>query len=716
MIYTAIGFLKTTQQVVVDSTVKDLPVVVLKADATTLKEVVVKSDKPLIEQRADRLVYNAEADKTTMGGTAADVLRNVPMLSVDGNGNVQLRGSSNIRVLINNRPSSIIAASVADALRQLPADMVKTVEVITSPSARYDAEGTAGVINIITKKNTLQGVTGMVNIIPGNVSTIGFGNLSFRRKRFGITTNISTNQFYNTGTTLLERHNYTDNSTLLQEGRTRNRSGFLSPQIGFDVTLNDRNSISGGLNYSPSQDKVRNELEVTRTLAGLPERRNEIAILNHTRQVGYDYNLDYLRTFKDPQKEFSFLMLYSRNHSDNISNQDHYTQTKEVSYLQRNENKSENKEATFQADYTQPLKNKTAFEVGLKAVLREAESNVQYKDIYPLTTQEGTAENIFGYHQNVIAGYLSYSFKALKKVNVKIGSRYENTAIDADFKTNNIAFSSSYDNLIPSINAAYTFKEKHTLRMAYTQRLQRPQLFYLNPYREVIAPQVVRFGNPELDAEVASLYEVGYGTYAPNFSFNASVYGRVTNNAIASSLSLVQDTSYISFLNIARNQTYGTSISGNWKPVKAWSLNGNANVYFAKLQGDATSNKGWMYSLFVGSNLDLGKGWHHGFTGSFNSRRVNLQGRMAAFYYHNTTLRKELFKKRGSLGINLANPLMKGTRVRNNLYTPTFEQREDNINYTRGVRLAFTCRFGKLQQKPPRKPKKTISNDDALRG
>ena len=126
------------------------------------------------------------------------------MLSVDGDGNVQLRGSSNIRVLINNRPSSLIASSIADALRQLPADMIKTVEVITSPSAKYDAEGTAGVINIITKKNTLQGITGTVNIVPGNVSTIGFGNLNFRRKRFGITTSIGTNQFYNTGTTYLE--------------------------------------------------------------------------------------------------------------------------------------------------------------------------------------------------------------------------------------------------------------------------------------------------------------------------------------------------------------------------------------------------------------------------------------------------------------------------------------------------------------------------------
>ena len=153
------------------------------------------------------------------------------------------------------------------------------------------------------------------------------------------------------------------------------------------------------------------------------------------------------------------------------------------------------------------------------------------------------------------------------------------------------------------------------------------------------------------------------------------------------------------------------------KPVKAWALNGNANFYYVELNGDGLSNEGLMFNLFVGSNLDLGKGWWHGFTGSFTSRRVILQGKQAIFYYHNTTLRKDVWNKRGSIGINLANPFMRGTRVRNDIATVTFSQSEENINYTRGVRLSFQYRFGQLQQaKAPRKAKKTINNDDALRG
>jgi outer membrane receptor protein involved in Fe transport len=713
---TAVGYQPHSSEVRI-ITSSDLGLITMGAATSTLKEVVVKTDKPLIEQKADRLVYNAENDKSTLGGTAADVLRNVPMLSVDGNGNVQLRGSSNIRVLINNRPSSIMASSIADALRQIPADMVKTVEVITSPSAKYDAEGTAGVINIITKKNTLQGVTGSATIVPGNVSTIGNASLNYRRKQFGLNGTVSTNQFYNTGTTYLERYSYNDKALFIQDGKTRNRSGFINPQLGFDLTLDEKNSIGGGVRFSTSHDYVTNKQVLTNSINGTTTRVSNLDLVNRSNGTGYDFNLDYLRTFKDPQQEFSILTLYSIENEDNEANQDEFNPSKELSYQQRNLNESRNVEATLQADYTQPLKNKTLFEIGAKTVLRKATSDVDYKSIYPLAGQQAFSENVFSYNQDVWAAYITYAFKMLKKVNVKLGTRYENTGIRADFRTRDFSFNTGYDNLIPSINASYTFNEKHTLRAAFTQRLQRPQLFFLNPYREVIAPQIIRQGNPELDPELSNLYEINYGTYASSFSINASMYGRTTSNAIASVLSLSNDTSYIRFQNIARNETYGLSLSGSVKPVKRWSLNGNFNLYHSTLYGDNGTNQGWMYNFFVGSNLDLGKGWYHGFTGSFNSRRVTLQGRMAAFYYHNTHVRKDVLKKKGSVGINLANPFMKGTRVRNNLVTSAFEQMESNINYTRGIRLTLTYRFGTLQQaKPPRKPKKSINNDDALRG
>ena len=713
---TAVGFKEQTVSLNASIEGYDLGEVALQTGTGMLTEVIIKTDKPLIEQKADRLVYNAEKDLSTLGGTAADVLRNVPMLSVDGNGNVQLRGSSNIRVLVNNKPSSIIAVSVADALRQLPADVVKAVEVITSPGAKYDAEGTAGIINLITKKNMLQGITGSVLIVPGNVSTIGNAGLNLRRPNYGLSFSAGINQFYNTGKAYLERLNLADNSVFIQDGRTRNRSGFVSPRLGFDVTLNEHHSISGGVAYTPSHNTVRNNQTVTRKIPGLLENVTALNLLSRSTDIGYDANFEYLRTFKDPQKELSVLALYSITDSDNEANQDEFGSGKEVVYQQRNLNRSQNREATFQVDFTQPLKNKTLLEMGAKSILRKASSDVSYRDIYPPSGVERTAENLFSYNQDVWAGYLSYGFKLWDKVQVKAGARYERTSIFADYKTKDYSFSTGYDNLIPSLNAAYTFKQRHTIRIAFTQRLQRPQLYFLNPYREVVAPQIIRQGNPALNAELADLYEIGYGTYGASFSFNASAYARITDNAITSAISLENDTTYVRFFNIAKNKTVGGSVSSSLKPWKTVGVNANANVYYAKLQGDGVSNSGWMYSFFTGLTIELGKGWFYSFTGSFNSRRVSLQGRTASFYYHNTTLRKDIWNKRGTIGINLANPLMKGTRYRNELATATFQQVEDRIDYTRGVRLSFSYRFGSLQgAKAPRKPKKSINNDDALR-
>ncbi|MBC5992404.1 TonB-dependent receptor domain-containing protein [Pontibacter cellulosilyticus] len=692
-------------------------VITLTPDAKQLKEVVITGQKPLIEEKVDRLVYNADQDISTKGGTAADVLRNVPMLTVDGDGNVQMRGSSNIMVLINNRPSSIMAGSVADAVRQIPADVIKSVEVITSPSAKYDAEGTAGVINIITKKNTLQGVTGGGYITPGNVSTIGNANLNYRQKQFGINSSIGTNQFYNNGTTLLERLSYVNNTLLRQSGKTRNRSGFINPALGFDVDLNERNSLGGGVRFNSGYNYVKNDQQVTESRAGDLLSESDVDVVSKSNSLGYDLNLDYLRTFKKPQQEFSILTLYSKFNADNQANQDAFNEDGQLTYLQRNLNESQNEELTLQTDYIHPFENKTMLELGAKTIQRFASSDVSYFSEFPQSDRILASDNIFSYNQDVYAGYFTYGFQVKKKLNVKVGARYEQTAINADFKTQKNAFETDYENLIPSVALSYTLKEKHTFRANYTQRIQRPQLFFLNPYEEAVSPNVIQKGNPELDPELTDLYDLSYGTYNNIVSFNLGLFARITDNAITTDPFLRNDTTVITFQNIARNTTYGVNVYGSVKPKKGWTVNSNVNLYHASLNGNNLSNSGWMYNINSSTSIELGKGWVTRFNGSFNSRRVTLQGKMASFYYHNMTLRKEILNKRGGIGINLANPFMKGTRVRNDLQTATFEQMERNINFTRGIRGTLEFRFGKLEQnKAPRRAKKSISNDDALRG
>ncbi|MDX5347190.1 MAG: TonB-dependent receptor, partial [Hymenobacteraceae bacterium] len=241
----------------------DLGTIQLKPDVKTLQEVEVVGEKLLIEDRVDRMVYNAEKDATTAGTSAAEVLQKVPMVTVDLDGNVQLRGSSNVRVLINNKPSTIMAASVADALRQIPADMIKTVEVITSPSAKYDAEGTAGIINIITKKNTLQGVNGNVNSSLGTRYSNLFLSTNMRRNNFGINANVGGNFFNNKGYSRYTRTDFVSadaRNLTYQQSDYHNFNVFNYGQIGFDYDINKKITINGSVRMHLGNMRNDNQL------------------------------------------------------------------------------------------------------------------------------------------------------------------------------------------------------------------------------------------------------------------------------------------------------------------------------------------------------------------------------------------------------------------------------------------------------------------------
>lgn len=489
--------LRTIENVTVasDNAEVNIGTVSLASDVKKLSEVVVTGEKPLVEEKIDRTVYNAEKDITNAGGNAADVLQKVPSLSVDTDGNVQLRGSSTVRVLINNKPSSIMAGNVADALKQIPADIIKSVEVITSPSAKYDAEGTAGIINIITKKDSgLQGVKGSVSATAGTRSSNGNGSLNMRNGKFGINANTSTVQFYNHGdmtniTVLPKYSTATDNRSIREQfGDTKIRGGFMNAQLGFDYDITPKNSLSGSIRRNGGEFRMENDQRQIFTTNGVPV--NDLTfntdVVNRNQRQGTDLNLDFVHTFNEPQQELTFLSQYSVTDADTRNYQDRYNAGEAPFYLQRNNNDGGNDELTFQLDYVHPFENKTTLEVGAKSIFRDVSSDAFYKDIYPDT--EDTGCEIFEYGQDVLASYLTYGFTVKKKLNVKLGGRYEHTEINADLITARNAFSDNYDNFIPSIAFSYTLKEKHTLKANFTQRIQRPSLFYLNPYDQEQAP------------------------------------------------------------------------------------------------------------------------------------------------------------------------------------------------------------------------------------
>ncbi len=721
--------LKVVEDVTIASEYADvnIGIVSLASDTKRLSEVVITGEKPLVEEKIDRTVYNAEKDITNAGGNAADVLQKVPSLSLDTDGNVQLRGSSNVRVLINNKPSSIMAGNIADALKQIPADQIKSVEVITSPSAKYDAEGTAGIINIITKRDGgLAGVTGSWALSAGTRGSNGNGSLNIRRGKLGLNGTFGSNMFYNKGDMTNTILIPSTQSESFQSGDTQINGNFMNGQLRMDYDFNPQNSLSAGVRLNGGNFRMENDQENIDKKSGKITNSFLNDIRNKNNRQGIDYNIDFTHYFKKPQQELAILSQLSTTTTETFNNQDRYNTGEKPFYLQRNANDGGNDELTFQVDYTHPFDNKTVLEIGAKSIYRDVTSDGFYN-----FTQNGNTSssgNTFVYEQDVLATYFTYGFMLKKLLNVKLGSRYEQTQVNGDFKNGSERkiFTDDYENFIPSLALSYSYKNVHTFKANYTQRIQRPSLFFLNPFRQVQSANTATEGSTELEPELTNLYELGYSTFFKTTSVNATLYMRHTDNAIET-VATIDDktnTTVLSFRNIAQNKTYGISLFGNTKPTNAWTIGGSSNIYFVDLASQYTRNSGWMYNINLNSSYTLGKGISAQFNGGFNSRRVQLLGKFNAFSYHSLAFKKDLFDRKGGISLGLDNPFNGNMRMNNDveIKEPTplnpvaYSQHIRINNYRRGVKVTFNYNFGKMdQQKPPRR-KKSIRNDDAKQG
>lgn len=729
-----LGYAALTRDVTVTSGPTDLGALGLTASAQQLGDVTVTGEKETIEVKPDRIVYNADRDLTNKGGMAADVLRKVPLLNVDLDGNVQLRGSSNIRVLINNKPSSILAGSVADALKQLPADQIASVEVITTPGAKYDGEGTAGIVNIILKKNNLQGVNGSVNAAAGNRSSNAGGSLNVRRGKVGVSTNLSSYLYYSPSASTSERTNFNGSpanviSQLSQNGSGDNLGGGAYGRMSLDYDPAKNHSLTFG--FSGSLNRNNNESEQTNNFLNVtgptPSRLFTRATEYKFNSSSYDVNGTYTRTFEgQPRREWSLLAQHSRNRNlqpyalNQYENQ--FTATGLPNYRESSDNLSRNLETTLQTDYTHPIGDKRSVEVGGKAILRRVLSDYQIQTATgpdaPFVVDRQRS-NVFDYDQNVVAAYGTYGFPLGKKLNSRLGTRLERTDIVGRFQQNDITrFTSGYTSLLPNASISYTRKPGNTLRLAYSRRIQRPNIYYLNPYENRVDRFNVSKGNPELEPEFTDSYELNYSTFVKGSVLNFSLFTRQTDNAIEAVRTLRGDTTTVtSYANVARNRTYGASVFGSFKPTSKWEISGSTSFNYVVLRSGAlnTTNEGLMYNFNLNSTYKFTKTLSAQFYGGINSSRVQLQGRAAAWNYYSLGVKKTILKEKGDLTLNADNFITARRDLNSTINTPLFDLEQHNYIALRGIRLAFGYRFGKIEVAPP-KQRRSIRNDDTKAG
>ena len=740
-----IGYESYSQDVVISDrrATIDLGTIKMGASVTQLNEVVVEGQRSLVEEKVDRMIYNAENDATSRGGDASDVLRRVPMLTVDMDGNVSLRGNQNIRVLINNKPSTITASSVADALKQIPADQIKSVEVITSPSAKYDAEGSAGIINIITKKSNMQGFT--LNVdgnagmrgsnlgLNGNLRTgkMGFSLGGFGRSNYNVTGSYLNNQ------TVFARDdngNIVGTNRTQQEADTRNQGLFGNYNFGWDYDINKKNSLVAAVRFGARNGRSYQDDLFTNSFTN--EALTKTSLRNaSTKDLSnnVDANLTYTHTFDQPGKEFSLMTSISRNNrTNNFVNNILDLGDESIESRIRNDNQSYNQEATIQADYATPLGKNHILELGGKNISRTVSSKYSYytsvgEGDYTLDPNASLSNNL-DYNQNVTAGYLAYTVSLPKGYSLKAGGRYEYTTIHANLVDEVDLNIPSYGILVPSANLSKKLKNG-TVKIAYNRRIQRPSIQYLNPNIQASNPLNITQGNPTLSPEYTNNYELSYSTFVKGASFNISTFVRNTNNAIQS----VRDTLTFrdnhgvvrtQYFNIGREDAYGASLFSNVSISEKLTLNGGTDFYYAVLNNNnsdaryAASNTGWVISGRMFGTYNFTKTWGLQFFGFYRGRQVNLQGYQGGFGIYSLSLKKDFANKKGSIGFGAENFFnFNGWKVKSESSSLILAQNSQNIMHNLSFKVNFSFRFGKMSfDQQPRRSRRSINNDDLKDG
>ncbi|MEZ5042002.1 MAG: TonB-dependent receptor [Saprospiraceae bacterium] len=697
-------------------------------EGVNLETVEVVGEAAVIENRIDKMVYNAEKDITNIGGDASDVLARVPMLAVDMDGKVSLRGSSNIQILINGKPSTMFSSDPGEALKSIPADQIKTVEVITVPTARYDGEGTGGIVNIITKKSNIQGFTGSVNTSVGTRSNRSGLNVNLVKGRFGLNgggnvsyswPNPSYNSFF--------REDYIGQQvrTLTQNGS--GKSNYLGGGFNFGsfYDINAYNSINSSLNFrgrggGNDGTTIANFDDPINNIYQDYTRTNDVSSLNGS----FDWTSDYRKTYKGSEKEFSIAFQLSGNvsTSDNTLLQES-PNTPELFLEEVNTNDGLNLEYTFQTDYIHPFGGKIKLETGAKAVIRRIDSDFQleyFDQDQGLYLINGGRTDVFNYFQDVWAGYASFNFTLSEKYGLITGLRYEHTTISGEFDKFDAPFENQYDNFLPSFILNRKLGKFSNLRLSYTKRIQRPSLYYINPFVNRSDPRDISFGNPELLPENTDAYELGYNTFIKGVVFNASVYYRLTNDVIESLLDVdANGVSFTAYQNIGKRESIGINGFASATIKKIWTLRGGFDLLSYEGQGivdgQRISRQAWQWKVNLSSTFKFNKGYTVQLFGFYNSPQQSLQGTRGTFSMFSMGFQKE-FTKRTSLGLNIFQPFNRTLKFPSALEGANFYQKSEREIVLRSIGVNFRHSFGKLDFKQPRQRRSRINNDDLKQG
>lgn len=692
----------------------DIGVVKLVPSANTLQEVVVQAEKSSMQLSLDKKIFNVGKDLANAGGSASDILTNIPSVSVDPEGGVKLRGSDNVRILIDGKPSGLVSFKGGSGLQQLQASMIERVEIITNPSARYEAEGMAGIINIVLKKDKRQGFNGSFELTAGDPTNLGgAANLNFRHKKVNFFINYGIAYRRQPGIGTLYQEVYGKDTThILKQANKGLLTGFNNNiRGGLDYYFNENNILTGSYLYRRSNANritdIRYEdyINNTSNLTDISTRRQD----EDEVEPNSEYTLNYKRSFEQKGHELVAEVKYLDNwESSRQLFTQHYFSSEGLedvakASIQKSPNDEYEKQWLFQVDYTKPIGKEGKFETGLRSSFRNMENDY-------LVTERNAAgdfvplpglDNDFFYDEKISAAYGILGNKS-KKISYQAGLRAEWTNVKTTLQETHQVNPRKYMNLFPSAHFTVDLAKQNAIQLSYSRRVRRPVYDDLSPYMTYSDSRNFFSGNPDLNPEFSNVFEVGHIKYFDKGSFSSSLYYRSTKGKI-DRIRQVDDEGKSNTRpeNLLSEKAFGTEFTSGYTPYKWWKLDFNFNFFYADIDGSniIKSYKASTYSWFARqtSRFMFAKNFDIQLRGNYEAPQKTAQGSRKALYYIDLSLSKDVLNSNGTITLNLLD-VFNSRRNRYIATGPNFYT-EGNFQYRRRqINLTFNYRIKQSKQ------------------
>ena len=631
----------------------DLKTISLNQALEGLDEVVVRAETSQTEFKLDKRIFNVGKDLSSTGASALEVLNNVPSVNVNIEGEISLRGSQGVQILINGKPS-VLAGDDGNALGTITADMIEKIEVITNPSAKYDAQGTAGIINIVIKKSEKKGLNGSATLNVGVPSSNSFGlSVNKRTEKFNLFSQLG----FGLRTYPDERKSINkdlfNNSTITSNGESEFDEKFGNILIGTDYHLNDRNviTLSGSYAYEVEDQWAKTNFDASDASNSITDRwlRDEKTEATNPK---IRYELQYKSDFKRHKEQtllFSALGRYFRK--DQSSEFDNMTSIGDIEdFQQQSRTDYKLEEYTFKLDYTHPFLENYTLETGAQFAINNVSND------FAVTDFDDDLANIFDLDQNVLAVYTTGAYEG-DKWGIKLGLRVENTDINTLLETTNESSTQNYTNAFPSAHTSYKISDDFSLQLGYSRRINRPRLRQLNPFSNIRNNFSISEGNPDLQPEFTDSYELTSIHKFNKGSLNFSLYNRYTTDAVET-ITIFEDNVSISRPeNIGTDNTIGFELNGKYNPLDWLTINGDFNINYYDRKGEYESEsfdfKGRIWSTSLTSKFKLPAQFDFEISGDYRSDYETLQQVVSDNAFVDIGLRKKIVKGRIILNVSI---------------------------------------------------------------